>query len=71
MRNFQQIYDIAADRKGGFDSIEEQISKPKPAAELAAIPDDRWLSDMTKRVFQAGFNWKVVEKHVARFRRSL
>ncbi len=61
MRNFQQIYDIAADRKGGFDSIEEQISKPKPAAELAAIPDDRWLSDMTKRVFQAGFNWKVVE----------
>src|SRR5690606_21296035 len=28
---------------------------------LAAIPDDRWLSEMTRRVFQAGFNWSVVD----------
>ncbi|MDA9008890.1 DNA-3-methyladenine glycosylase I, partial [Alphaproteobacteria bacterium] len=25
------------------------------------IPDDRWLSCMAKCIFQAGFNWKVVE----------
>lgn len=34
---------------------------PKAAAELAAMPDDRWLSLMTRCVFQAGFVWKVIE----------
>ena len=31
------------------------------AGTLAAIPDDRWLSCLAKCVFQAGFNWKVVD----------
>ena len=33
----------------------------RTADELAAIPDDRYLAEMTKRVFQAGFVWRVVE----------
>ena len=37
------------------------LSAPAAAAEIAAIPDDRWLAAMTRGVFQAGFNWKVVE----------
>lgn len=62
MRTFNQIYDIAADRKGGADALEVLIGDgPKSAEALANIPDDRWLSIMTKCVFQAGFNWKVVE----------
>ena len=61
MRSFQELYEIAAERKGGQSAIDPEITKPKPVAELLKIPDDRWLSDMTKRVFQAGFNWKVVE----------
>lgn len=62
MRTFNQIYDIAADRKGGADALEVLIGDgPKSAEVLANTPDDRWLSVMTKCVFQAGFNWKVVE----------
>lgn len=61
MRTFEEIYIIAAERKGSAETLEELITPAAPAAELAKIPDDRWLSDMTKRVFQAGFNWKVVE----------
>jgi len=61
MRSFDQIFDIAAGRKGGAEALNAMLSQPKPAAELAAIPDDRWLSAMTRGVFQAGFNWKVVE----------
>ncbi|MDJ0613745.1 MAG: DNA-3-methyladenine glycosylase I [Rhizobiaceae bacterium] len=61
MRTFDEIYEIAAARKGGAEALEKQISPALLAVELAKIPDDRWLSDMTKRVFQAGFNWKVVE----------
>jgi len=61
MRTFDEIYEIAAKRKGGASELEKGLSKPLTAKKLAAIPDDRWLSCMAKCVFQAGFNWKVVE----------
>lgn len=61
MRSFDEIFDIAAGRKGGADALEAMLGQPKSASELAAIPDDRWLAAMTRAVFQAGFNWKVVE----------
>ena len=61
MRDFDAIYKIAADRKGGPEAFEATLSSPKSPEELAAIPDDRWLSQMSKCIFQAGFNWKVVE----------
>lgn len=62
MRKFDEIYELAAQRKGGADALEVMIGgKPKSAKALALIPDDRWLAIMTKCIFQAGFNWKVVE----------
>ncbi len=35
--------------------------------ELAAIPDDRWLAEMTRGVFRAGFNWRVIDNKWAGF----
>lgn len=61
MRHFDEIYDLAAARHGGGEALDSKLSKPLAASELAAIPDDRWLSTLTKCVFQAGFNWKVIE----------
>ncbi|MCA0905319.1 DNA-3-methyladenine glycosylase I [Ruegeria marisrubri] len=61
MRSFDEIFDIAASRHGGVEAFEAQLTKPKSHEELAAMPDDRWLSIITKCVFQAGFNWKVIE----------
>lgn len=61
MRSFDEIFDIAAGRKGGAEALNAMLSRPKSGDELAAIPDDRWLAAMTRGVFQAGFNWKVVE----------
>tara|TARA_R110002073_G_scaffold6071_3_gene36669 strand:+ start:7950 stop:8621 length:672 start_codon:yes stop_codon:yes gene_type:complete len=61
MRTFDEIFAIAAERKGGPDALEALLPKALPAAELAAIPDDRWLSMMAKCLFQAGFHWKVIE----------
>ncbi|MEM1236728.1 MAG: DNA-3-methyladenine glycosylase I [Pseudomonadota bacterium] len=60
MRSFDEIFAIAAERKGGADVVEADLSHPKPAAELRAIPGDRWLSQMSQNIFNAGFNWKVV-----------
>lgn len=61
MRTFGEIYDIALKRKGSVDIIEAHVRKPKSPRSLKRVSDDRWLSAMTKSVFQAGFNWKVVE----------
>lgn len=61
MRSFDEIFDIAAKRHGGADALEAKLESPKSAKDLSAIPEDRWLSTFTKGVFQAGFNWKVIE----------
>lgn len=61
MRHFDEIWAISSQRKKGDKALEELLSKPKSADELAAMPQDRWLSLFTKCIFQAGFNWKVVE----------
>ncbi len=63
MASFKQIYARAAKRKGGEAALEKLIagSKPKSKAALRKIGDDRYLSEMTKRIFQAGFVWRVVE----------
>ena len=61
MRSFDEIWTIAAKRKGGDDQLEQALVKPKPDASLVKVADDRWLSTMAKCIFQAGFSWKVVE----------
>jgi len=61
MRSFEEIYAIAAQRHGGEAELEIKLAKPLPLSELAQIPDDRWLAGMTRSIFQAGFNWKVIE----------
>ncbi len=61
MRSFDEIFDIAAGRHGGVDALNANLSKPKTPAELAAMPEDRWLATLTKCIFQAGFKWKVIE----------
>lgn len=59
--SFDQLYALAAGCHGGPKSLESQLPVPKSREALAAIADDRWLSEMTRRVFQAGFNWSVVD----------
>ena len=38
MRSFDDLFAISAERKGGADALEAQLTKPKSAAELAQIP---------------------------------
>ncbi|PJE34847.1 3-methyladenine DNA glycosylase [Pseudooceanicola lipolyticus] len=61
MHHFDEIFGIAAGRHGGEAALNQKLDKPLSPEELAAIPDDRWLSTMTKSIFQSGFNWKVIE----------
>jgi len=61
MRTFDEIFKIAADRHGGATALEAKLGKPTPSATLEKIPEDRWLAMMTRCIFNAGFNWKVIE----------
>jgi 3-methyladenine DNA glycosylase Tag len=63
MGSFAKVIALAADNKGGMAALERLLadSKSRTPAEIAAIPDDRLLAEMTRRIFQAGFSWKVVD----------
>lgn len=67
LRSFAEIQTLAEDRHGGGLALMEKLPVVKDARALADIPDDRWLSEMTKRIFQAGFNWNLIEQKWAAF----
>lgn len=61
MEAFATIRQRALANKGGEDALAALLPEAKSARQLAATGDDRYLALMTKCVFQAGFNWKVIE----------
>ena len=62
MEKFESIYHRAAERKGGKQRLEELLSKPLSPDEITNIPNDRWLSAFSMKVFQCGISWQVVRK---------
>ena len=60
--SFEVIYRRACERKGGKAGLERLLSQPLSATQVARIPDDRFLAAMTKKVFQSGFVWRVIEQ---------
>ncbi len=62
MTSFDELFRIAAARKGGEAAFEASLPVPKPRDEIAATPDDRWLAEMTRHVFNAGFSWSLIER---------
>jgi 3-methyladenine DNA glycosylase Tag len=72
MRSFADIYAQAAERKRGQAALEALIDEypSRRPDDLAAIPDHRWLAQMSKSVFQAGFSWKVIENKWPGFERA-
>lgn len=63
MKSFDEIWAIAAARKGGDAALEALVAehRSKTPAQIAATPDDRILASMARQAFQAGFSWKVIE----------
>ncbi|TNC79833.1 MAG: 3-methyladenine DNA glycosylase [Oleiphilus sp.] len=59
---FEPIMVRATERKGGRAALEHLLLQPASARQIAAIPEDRFLSTMTKCINQAGFSWKVIEQ---------
>jgi 3-methyladenine DNA glycosylase Tag len=58
---FKRIHERAAKRKGGETVLQSLMPKRPNNKALAKLADDRVLSDMTARVFSAGFVWSVID----------
>jgi 3-methyladenine DNA glycosylase Tag len=54
------ILDAARTRLGAT-ALEARLPQPRSAAELRAVPDDRYLSQMSLRIFRAGLKHSLVD----------
>ncbi len=59
--SFTRIYDQAAARKGGEDALRSLLPQVAGPGELEAMGDDRYLSELTRCIFKAGFVWRVID----------
>ena len=64
MTPFQLIEDRALEKHGAakLDETLKRRCAVRSAGEIAATPNDRWLAEATRIIFQAGFNWSVVDR---------
>lgn len=62
MLSFKAIRARAAKRKGGAAALAALLPPAPRNADLAAVGDDRVLAEMTRRVFCAGFVWRVIDQ---------
>lgn len=60
MKKFSSIKSQAAKRKGGERQLAKLLTPPATTKALLAIADDRYLAQMSRCVFNAGFHWRVV-----------
>lgn len=61
MQSFDSIYQRACERKGGAAQLKKLLPKVRSNRALAGTGDDRYLAEMTRCIFQAGFVWRVVD----------
>ncbi|WP_417512676.1 DNA-3-methyladenine glycosylase I [Marinobacter sp.] len=58
---FSDIHERAIARKGGLANLNALLPNMPPLSELEARTDDRYLSEITRCVFKAGFVWRVID----------
>lgn len=68
MEKFSDIYQRAAQRKGGDQALASLVSKPLTAKKLSLVHEDQWLEEFTRKIFQSGFYWSVINKKWPGFR---
>jgi 3-methyladenine DNA glycosylase Tag len=60
MSDFQTIFETAQSRLGGAAALENRLPVPRTGEELRSLGDDRYLSLISLRTFQAGLNHSMV-----------
>ncbi len=62
MTRFKTIRARAERRKGGEKALQALLPEVPGNQTLASLGDDRVLAEMTRRMFCAGFVWRVIEQ---------
>ena len=60
--DYQELYDRACERKGGEAAVEAMLPKVASSKQLQTLGSDRYLAEFTRKIFQSGFVWRVVDK---------
>lgn len=60
--DYDHLYALASDRKGGSRALEGLLPKPVSKQGLRKLSPDRYLAEFTRKVFQSGFVWRVVNQ---------
>ncbi|PAJ74029.1 3-methyladenine DNA glycosylase [Pseudoalteromonas sp. NBT06-2] len=68
MEKFIDIKARAIQRKGSEKMLNSLLSKPLPSQDLLTLPDDTWLEELTRKIFQSGFYWSVINNKWPGFR---
>lgn len=67
---FQTIHERAISNKGGKAALAALLPENKSGAQLRRLGDDRYLAEMTRRIFCSGFVWRVIENKWPGFERA-
>ena len=59
--HYETLLKFAMSHHGSQDDVTDKSTNTHLVSDLAAQPDDRFLSQMARTVFMAGFSWKVIE----------
>jgi len=62
MNSFRSIWKCATERKGGEETIASLLPSVPSRAQLANTAESRFLAEMARCIFQAGFVWRVIEQ---------
>jgi len=71
MTPWKKIVQQAEDHSGGKKALQGRLPQNiKTTKSLAAIPDHRYLSEITKSIFKAGFVWRVIDNKWENFEKA-
>lgn len=64
---FDDLYQIACERKGDEAAVEALLPVVPGKPYLRELGSDRYLAEFTRKVFQSGFVWRIVNNKWASF----
>ena len=65
--SYDNLYEVACLRKGGGDVVESLLPTIATKEHLSGLGSDRYLAEFTRKVFQSGFVWRIVNNKWPQF----
>ena len=65
--SYDELYQRACERKGGEAEVEALLPSSATKQHLKTLGSDRYLAEFTRKVFQSGFVWRIVNNKWTNF----